>query len=202
MSDNADTNDTTTPVTPSEDVTGLKNKIRELMSKLKDAEAAAEEAGNANLDDLTKANKRIEKLEKDLKDANERATLSDSNLRSYRTDNEIAKLLVQHKVQNEDHEIVSSYIRAMTKWDDDGNPIAQDKPLTDFAKDYFSGAGKRYTQLPDNSGGGSTGNNGTTPPRMTAENWNWTEFAKIQIENPAEADALAKAAGKTVSNGS
>ncbi len=175
------------------DIKALKAQVQQLATAKEEAE---ENAKNANADELTKANNQIEKLNKTIEELTGRASSAEDNLRAYKTDNEISKLLVQHKVQNDDHDLVSTYLRSLTKWDDEGNLLAQDRPLADFAKEYFSGQGKRYIQMPDNSGGGSTGNDGTKPPRMTKETFNYTEFAKIALDNPAEANEIAEAIGK------
>lgn len=161
-------------------------------------DTAKEEAVNANLDELTQARNQITKLTKDLADANTKASEATKSFHSYKADNEISNLLIAHKVQPDDAPMVTAYIKGLRSFDDEGNATFEGKTGAEFAKAYFSGAGKRYTAAPDNSGGGSTGFDGTKAPRMTAENWNWTEFGKIQLENPAEAKAIAQAAGKNI----
>ena len=195
--------------TSSEDTSGLKNKNAELLRKLKDAEnraeaaerektEAEENAANEKRSDLEKANKQIEKLTKDLADANTKTSEATKSFHSYKADNEISNLLIAHKVQPDDAPMVTAYLKSLRTLDDDGASSFDGKTGEEFAKTYFAGAGKRYTAAPDNSGGGSTGFDGTKPPRMTAENWNWTEFGKIQLENPAEAREIAEKAGKNI----
>ncbi len=195
--------------TSSEDTSGLKNKNAELLRKLKEAEnraeaaerekaEAEENAANEKRSDLEKANKQIEKLTKDLADANTKASEATKSFHSYKADNEISNLLIAHKVQPDDAPMVTAYLKSLRTLDDDGASSFDGKTGEEFAKAYFAGAGKRYTSAPDNSGGGSTGFDGTKPPRMTAENWNWTEFGKIQLENPAEAREIAEKAGKKI----
>jgi cell division protein FtsB len=161
-------------------------------------DTAKEEAENANLDELTQARNQITKLTKDLADANTKASEATKSFHSYKADNEISNLLIAHKVQPDDAPMVTAYLKSLRTLDDDGASSFDGKTGEEFAKAYFAGAGKRYTSAPDNSGGGSTGFDGTKPPRMTAENWNWTEFGKIQLENPAEAREIAEKAGKNI----
>ena len=195
--------------TSSEDTSGLKNKNAELLRKLKEAEnraeaaerekaEAEENAANEKRSDLEKANKQIEKLTKDLADANTKASEATKSFHSYKADNEISNLLIAHKVQPDDAPMVTAYLKSLRTLDDDGASSFDGKTGEEFAKSYFAGAGKRYTSAPDNSGGGSTGFDGTKAPRMTADNWNWSEIAKIQLENPAEAREIAEKAGKNI----
>lgn len=161
-------------------------------------DTAKEEAENATTDELTRLKNQLVKAGKEILDAQKQAADATKSLHSYKAESEIGKLLVSHKVQPDDAPMVTAYIKSLMSIDDEGNPSFDNQSAEAFGKSYFAGAGKRYTSAPDNSGGGSTGFDGTKPPRMTADNWNWSEFAKIQLENPAEAKAIAQAAGKKV----
>lgn len=177
------------------DVKNFKAQITQLTSAVANAEDTAK---NANLDELTQAKNQITKLTKDLADANIKASEATKSFHSYKADNEISNLLIAHKVQPDDAPMVTAYLKSLRTLDDDGASSFDGKTGEEFAKAYFAGAGKRYTSAPDNSGGGSTGFDGTKAPRMTADNWNWSEFAKIQLENPAEAREIAEKAGKNI----
>lgn len=177
------------------DLKTMKTQIARLESE---RDTAKEEAENASTDEVTRLKNQVTKLTGDLTRAQTAATDATKSLHSYKAETEIGKMLVAHKVQPDDAPMVTAYIKSMMSLDDEGNPTFAEKSAEDFGKSYFSGAGKRYTSAPDNSGGGSTGFDGTKAPRMTADNWNWSEFGKLQLENPAEAKALAEAAGKLI----
>lgn len=177
------------------DLKTLKATVETLKSE---RDTAKEEAENATTDELTQLKKQVTKLTADLATANGKTVEATKALHSYKAETEIGKLLVTHKVQPDDAPMVTAYIKSLMSIDDEGNPSFDSQSAVEFGKSYFGGAGKRYTSAPDNSGGGSTGFDGTKAPRMTAENWNWSEFARIQLENPAEAKAIAQSAGKNV----
>ncbi|KAA9018294.1 hypothetical protein [Sphingobium limneticum] len=200
---------TTTTDALDEDTSGLKAKNADLVKRLAAAQKRAEDAerekteaeenaANEKRSDLEKANKQIEKLTKDLATANGATADATKALHSYKAETEIGKLLVSHKVQPDDAPMVTAYIKSLMAIDDDGNPTFEGSDAATFGKAYFTGAGKRYTAAPDNSGGGSTGFDGTKAPRMTADNMNWSELAKIHLNNPEEARAIATAAGKDI----
>lgn len=199
------TNDTTD--TSIEDVSGLKNKNRELHAKLKAAEARAEKAEeerdeaaeSARADagsELDKANRRITKLEKDLESANARAAESDKSLRDHKANGALATAIASANVDAEDVAMLTKALRADIDFDETGEPTIEGKSIATFAKSYFEGAGKKYVRAADHNGGGATGSEGAKPLRMTKENFNFTEFARIQLENPAEANAIADAVGR------
>ncbi|WP_313392044.1 hypothetical protein [Sphingobium yanoikuyae] len=177
------------------DLKTLKATVETLKSERDTAKEAAE---NATTDELTRLKNQLTKAGKDILEAQKQAAEATKSLHSYKAETEIGKLLVSHKVQPDDAPMVTAYIKSLMSIDDEGNPSFDSQTAEAFGKSYFGGAGKRYTSAPDNSGGGSTGFDGTKAPRMTADNWNWTEFGKIQLENPAEAKAIAQAAGKNV----
>lgn len=158
-------------------------------------DTAKSEAENATTDELTRLKNQVTKLTGDVATANGKTADATKALHTFKAETVIGKMLVNNKVQPDDAPMVTAYLKSLMSLDDEGTPTFNGQTDDAFAKSYFSGAGKRYTTLPDNSGGGSTGNNGSTPPRMTKENFNWTEYAKLQLENPAEAQAVAKAVG-------
>ena len=151
----------TTTTSQSEDLSGLKSKVRELMGKLKDANEALEAAKDENSDDLTKAKNRITKLEADLKASNERAEKSETGLRSYKSETDINKAFAAAKVNGDHSAILTSHFKSLVEWDDEGNPHIGGKSIDDFAKSYFASEGKHYTLAANNSGGKAQGNDGT-----------------------------------------
>lgn len=196
-----------TPDTSTEDTSGLKTKNAELLRKLKAAEARAdkaeeerdEAAENAKADagtELDKANRRITKLEKDLDAANTRATTAEKGLRDHKANGALATAIASANVDSDDVAMLTKALRADITFDDAGEPTIEGKSIEDYAKSYFSGAGKKYVRAADNNGGGASGSDNSKSARMTKETFNFSEFARIQLENPEEANAIADAVGR------
>lgn len=154
-------------------------------------DTAKEEAENATTDEVTRLKNQINKLTKDLDAANGKTTEATKALHSYKAETEIGKLLVAHKVQPDDAPMVTAYIKSLMSLDDEGNPTFEDKSAEDFGKAYFGGPGKRYTSAPDNSGGGSTGFDGTTANKWTKTPSSDAEWAEFDALPTAERNAIA-----------
>jgi len=176
----------------------LKQENKDALAKARSAEEAIENASSATLSDLDKAVKRAEKAEKELLASNARATQLETTRRNERADALIAKALNSANVDSKHTSILSKALRGDVQFSDDGDPLLEGKSVDDFAKSYFApkGEGHWMVRAANNSGGAATGHDGTKPPRMTKETWNATEFAMIQKENPAEANAIADAVGR------
>ncbi len=192
----------TTTETSSEDTSGLKKNNAELKRERDEwkrkAEAAEREkteaeenAANANMDEVTRLKSQITKLTGDLEKANGKAADATKFFHSYKAETEIAKLLIAHKVQPDDAPMVSAYIKSMMVLDADGQMTIQDQSPDDFGKAYFSAAGKRYTSAPDNSGGGSTGFDGTKASKWTKAPQTPAEFDEFDALPDAERNAIA-----------
>lgn len=66
-----------------------------------------------------------------------------------------------------------------------------DKSPDEFAKEFFASEdGRDFLKPLVNSGGGATGNTGTTP--ATPETWSLTKYAEMKAEDPVLAAAYAK----------
>lgn len=176
----------------------LVKEKRDALTRAEQAEASIESANSATLSDLDKAIKRAEKAEKDFAAANDRATQLETTRRNERADTLILKALNGANVDTRHTPILAKAIRADVEFSDDGEPLVGGKTLEDYTKSYFGnkGDGYSYVRAPDNGGGAATGHDGTKAPRMTRENFRYGEFAKIQLENPAEANAIADAIGR------
>lgn len=176
----------------------LKQENKDAAAKVRAAEEAAETASSASLSDLDKAIKRAEKAEKDFAAATERATQLETTRRNERADTLILKALNGANVDQRHTNMLSKALRSDVEFSDDGEPLIGGKSVDDFAKAFFGnkGDGHSYVRAPDNGGGAATGHDGTKTPRMTKENFSYGAFAKIQLENPAEANAIADAIGK------
>ncbi|MBD8699283.1 hypothetical protein IFT54_05565 [Sphingomonas sp. CFBP 13714] len=167
-----------------------KAKVQALADEKDEAEARAAESGG-NVDALKAAHaKELAKLQAKL-DA------SDGDLRTIRVDNEISKALASGNVRQELGEGFTAILKSKVQYDGAVATI-DGKPIADFASEYLgSDVGSHYRRASDNSGGGATGNSSNTKaPRMTRENFNYTDFGKLMVENPAEANALADQLGR------
>lgn len=193
MSDTTENENVETPTTaPSEDVSGLKSKVRELMGKLKDANEALDTANNANLDDLTKAQNRIRKLEGDLADANGRASKSEEGLRSYMSQADITKAFATSNVDTSKHGmILTSHFKGLVEYDDEGKPHIAGKSIEDYAKAFFAGEGKSYTLPANNNGGSAQGNDGSETVEAMNEPKTSDEYLKFYALPEASRAALA-----------
>lgn len=184
--------------TSNEDVSGLKAKVTELLGLLKtekDAREAAERkannAKNSNLTELEQMKLRAETAE------GETATAK-ATIRTMTRDAAIADIITANKVDPSDVRAVKAILLMELDADSDEPTTKGGQSLADYSKAFFAKEGKRYVQVADHNGGGASGSEGSKAPRMTKDNWNWSEFAKIQMENPEEARAIASAAGKDI----
>lgn len=167
-----------------------KAKAQALADEKDEAEAKAAESGG-NVEALKAAHtKELAKLQSKLDAA-------DTDLRTIRVDNELARSLTEGNVRSEMSEALTALLKSKVQYDNSVATI-DSKPIADFVSEYLgSDVGAHFRRASDNSGGGATGNSSTSkPPRMTKENFNYTDFGKLMVENPAEANALADQLGR------
>lgn len=199
MSDNTNTND--------EDLTGLKNKVKELLGAVKaandradkaerDREEAAETASNANATELERAVKRAEKAEKAAQEAADREVQANKGLRTYKAETAIAQSLAANNVDSKHSSLLTKALKADIEYTEAGDPMIEGKPIDAYLKGYFAKDGLSYVRAADNSGGGSTGGQGSQGAVMTRENFSYGEFAKIQAQDPQQANAIADSIGR------
>lgn len=201
MSDTTDTN---------EDVSGLKNKITELLATIKtekaradkaerDAQDAADTAVSANSSELEKAVKRAEKAERDAKSASERADDTAKTLRKVRADNAITQAISEYNVDAKHVRAATAILKMDMEFSDDGEPLINGKSVSDYAKSYFAKDGQTYVRAANNTGGLATGNDGTTATQLskapeTADEYN--KFFALTVSDKAAANALADQWGR------
>lgn len=191
--------------TSTEDLSGLKNKNRELHGIIKgleaqvakltdDVEEAAENARAESGSELDKAMRKITKLEKERDDANLRAEKSDKGLREFKASNALTSAIASANVDSDHIAMLTKAMRADIEFDDAGEPNIEGKSIEDYAKSFFSNAGKRYVRAADHDGGGATGSQGaqaqtwTKLPQTQAE---WTQFNALDdAERNSVADRL------------
>lgn len=174
----------------------LEAKNEELIGKLKTESARADDAESASGTELEQAIKRAEKAEREAKAANERADTTAKGLREFKASNALTAAIASANVDSDHVAMLTKAMRADIQFDDAGEPNIEGKTIEAYAKSFFSDAGKRYVRAADHSGGGASGSEGSKAPRMTKENFSYGEFAKIQLSNPEEANAIADAVGK------
>lgn len=176
----------------------LKQENKDALNKARKAEEAIEEAEAAKGSELDKAIKRAEKAEKSIKDMEERAAQAETNLRNTRADTALTSALAAANIDSKSLGFLTDSLKTKVQFTDDGEPLLNGKSVADHVKELTSpkGALHHLVNAPNHSGGVAMGYDGTKAPRMTKENFNYSEFAKIQMENPAEANAIADAVGK------
>jgi hypothetical protein len=201
-------NTTTDADTSTEDTSGLKNKNADLVKRLKaaekraeDAEAAAQQALDdadmAKGNEVAKLQREITRLTNELQSANEQATASSKTLRDYKLTNALNEAMSANNVDDAHRSLLSKALRGDVEFNDDGEPTIGGKSVADYSKAFFAKEGKSYVRMPDHAGSGATGSTtASNTTRMTKENFNYSEFARIALDNPAEANAIADAVGR------
>jgi len=137
-----------------------------------------------------KYEKQIEKLQADLESR-------DTDLRTYRVDNEISKALDGFDLLPGMKEVLTDSYKLRAKYEDGAGNI-DGSPINEFIAAHLSGEqGAHYRKASDNSGGGASGNTSTTPKttEFTKENFNLTKFSEIAKADPAKANAIAEDLG-------
>lgn len=199
-------NATITKLTTS--VEKLEGKTKELQTEKQRARAEADAAEAAREEAAEKAErdaKDVEALERRLtakfqKDIDrltgERDTAT-ARLRTTLVDNEIAKALRDNSVRDGMDEALTALFQSKVVFEN-GAATIDSKSIGEFASSYLgSDAGAFFRRPSNNSGADASGNTSkTAQPRMTKDNFNYTEFARIQLENPEEANAIADAVGR------
>jgi outer membrane murein-binding lipoprotein Lpp len=197
-----ETTDTTESVdTSTDDTSGLKSKNRELHGIIKsleakvakltdDVEEAADNARAETGSELDKANRRIQKLEKELGDATTRADKSDKGLREYKANSALATAIASANVDADDVGLLTKALRADIEYDETGEPMIDGKSIDAYTKSFFGGAGKRYVRAADHSGGGATGSEGKSQAitKLPQTDEQWRTFNALPIP---ERNALA-----------
>ena len=189
--------------TSSEDVSGLKNKINELLGKLKAAEKRAEAAESENEqladkasagDELAKLQRDFKKLEKQITDlTGERDTLA-ADLRTTRVDGAISAAIAAGNIRPEMVEAVEAVLHRKVQYED-GAATIDGKSIADYAKGFFAKDGLHFVRAADNAGADATGNNGAKSVDYSNKPFNLGEYQTMLVDNPEAAAAWAEASG-------
>lgn len=198
MSENTDTH---------EDLSGLKNKITELLGTIKsekaradkaerEREEAAESAATANSTEIEKMQKRAEKAERELEAANKLASDHAQALRNTRADHSIAKAIAEANVDAKHVRAATALLKLDMSFDDEGNALIEGKSVQDYAKAYFAKDGLTYVRAADNGGGTASGNTSTKPPaKLTARPTTSAEWDILDGMDKTERNAFADSIG-------
>lgn len=163
-----------------------KERFDEVNGKLKEA--------NITIDTLKKSNADNEELQKQVKEYKEKVTILEATAANTRKEYALKDKLKEAGVVDADYIIYKQGGIDKFTFDKEGNPVGIDdvvKPLKESSPHLFKAEpGADYKP----AGGG-------TPPSknpFAKDSFNLTEQGKLLRENPAQAKALASAAGVTI----
>ncbi len=163
-----------------------KERFDEVNGKLKEA--------NTTIDTLKKSNADNEELQKQVKEYKEKVTILEATAANTRKEYALKDKLKEAGVVDADYIIYKQGGIDKFTFDKEGNPVGIDdvvKPLKESSPHLFkTEPGADYKPA---SGG--------TPPSknpFAKDSFNLTEQGKLLRENPAQAKALASAAGVTI----
>lgn len=163
-----------------------KERFDEVNGKLKEA--------NTTIDTLKKSNADNEELQKQVKEYKEKVTILEATAANTRKEYALKDKLKEAGVVDADYIIYKQGGIDKFTFDKEGNPVGIDdvvKPLKESSPHLFkTEPGANYKP----AGGG-------TPPSrnpFAKDSFNLTEQGKLLRENPAQAKALASAAGVTI----
>ena len=163
-----------------------KERFDEVNGKLKEA--------NTTIDTLKKSNADNEELQKQVKEYKEKVTILEATAANTRKEYALKDKLKEAGVVDADYIIYKQGGIDKFAFDKEGNPVGIDdvvKPLKESSPHLFkTEPGADYKP----AGGG------TSPSRnpFAKDSFNLTEQGKLLRENPAQAKALASAAGVTI----
>lgn len=188
-----------------ESITRLEAKNEEVIGKLKaettrankaerDAEEAADNAKAETGSELDKANRQIQKLQKDLDAANTRADSTDKAYRTYRATAAINEAIANNNVDSKHSAMLAKAFRGDIEFNDDGEPTISGKAVDAYFKSYFAKDGLSYVRADQNGGGASQGyegGKGTSWTKLPATGTEWAAFDKMPVtERNAVCDQL------------
>lgn len=163
-----------------------KERFDEVGGKLKEA--------NATIDALKKGNADNEELQKQVKEYKEKAAMLEAEAANTRKEYALKEKLAATGVLDADYVIYKQGGLDKFTFDKDGKPIGVEdvvKPLKEASPHLFKAEpGADYKP-----------NGGGNPPAknpFAKDSYNLTEQGKLLKENPAQAQALAAAAGVTI----
>lgn len=163
-----------------------KERFDEVNGKLKEA--------NTTIDTLKKSNADNEELQRQVKEYKEKVTILEATAANTRKEYALKDKLKEAGVVDADYIIYKQGGIDKFTFDKEGNPVGIDdvvKPLKESSPHLFkTEPGADYRP----AGGG-------TPPSknpFAKDSFNLTEQGKLLRENPAQAKALASAAGVTI----
>lgn len=179
------------------DVTGLKNKNKELVAKLRAANdgkgkpediAALEEQLDGVKADLAKVNKEFKKTTDKLTETSEALTKANQFSDDLLVEGQLTEHLATNKIATEFMPAVKALLKpqAIVKVDDKGQRqvLVGEKSLGDYAKEWAQGdQGKAFVAATINNGGGAGG--GSRTATGNGKTLTRTQHDALALENPA-----------------
>jgi hypothetical protein len=183
----------------------LIDKNKELSTEKQDAKRKAQEALDAADDAAQRAaekNGDIDALKaahaKELKKLQDSLEARDSDLRTIRVDNEIARSITEGNVRPEMAEALTALIKSKVAYEN-GAASIDGKAIAEHVTSYLgTDGGKHFKRAADHSGSGATGGDGSKATQFTRESIlgdKSMEFQKLAATNPNEANAIADRLG-------
>jgi hypothetical protein len=181
----------------------LRAKNKELLAEKQKAKQKAQEAQDAADDAVTQAAERngdIEALKTahaaELKKLQAKLDNADTDLRTIRIDNEIARAISEGNVRTELAKGFDALMRSQVKYDN-GSATIESEPVADYIKTYLaSGEGAHYRRVADHNGTGAPGNTTTNlAPKITKRPTTPAELDALDAMPDAERNALVKSMG-------
>lgn len=154
------------------------SKNKEILGELKKLKQQTKEVDAekyfAMADELETLKDSYQKLEKQYRADTEKLTKGlsekDSVLQKLIVDDGLTNALTKAGVKPEFLDATKAFLREKTALKQNGDKyeaIIADKPLNDYIGEWINTEGKAFIAAPQNSGGGASGGNGTTPSGKT-----------------------------------
>jgi hypothetical protein len=179
----------------------LAAKNKELLGEKQAAKQRAQEAQDAADEAAQKAAEKggdIEALKaahaKELQKLQAKLDTTDSELRTIRVDNEIAKALTEGNVRPELAPAVTALVKSQVKYENGAASIEGVAIGEHVASFLGSDTGAHFRRASDNTGSGATGSTSTSPSYVGKE-WSLDQYTALSKTDPAGAAAYAKANG-------
>lgn len=156
-----DQNDTTGLVSKNKELIGKIKKLQERLDQIESEKEEAESLAAEKVGDWEKLKSQMEAKHKKALDtlASENEKLS-SELKTIRVDNEISQVIARSGVSSAYVPAVESLLLRRAEYAD-GKAMIDGQPISEWAKTYFDNEGAIYRPAPNNSGAGSTSNDGS-----------------------------------------
>ncbi|UYY77500.1 kinesin [Sphingomonas sp. R1] len=180
----------------------VKAKNKELLAEKQKVKQKAQEAQDAADEAAQQAAERGGDLEalkaahaKELQKLQAKLDAADTDLRTIRVDNEIARALAEGNVRPEMTEAVTALLKTKVQYEG-GVATIEGRPIGEFAGEYLGGeTGAHFRRASDNSGGGATGNTSTKTNPVAGKEFSLGDYQTLKQTDPAAAAVWATETG-------